>query len=289
MMRAAPFLGMIMLTLSTLRIFSMDEHSYIVWNPDPRIFHFENFSLPIRWYGLLFATGLLLGYRLMRNFFLKAGRSEDELNSGFTLFVIGTIVGARLGHCLFYEPEVYLADPIRILKIWEGGLASHGGVIGIMLCMIYYTRKYKIPFMWLADRLAIAIPLGVPFIRLGNLFNSEIVGHATTVPWAFIFPQVDNLPRHPTQLYEALAYFALFFFQWAWYKRKGDQIPEGRLLGVMFVWIFTARFFIEFLKVEQVGFERDMFLNMGQLLSIPMIGLGLFFLFGWPPKAAKSK
>lgn len=266
----------------------MEENapSHFVWNFNPEIFsldvnlYFTEITIAPRWYGLCFATGILLGYHLIRKFYLKEGRSEEELNSGFVLFVIGTIVGARLGHCLFYEPAYYLSNPLKMLAIWEGGLASHGGTIGIFLCMLYYTRKHQIPFIWLADRLAIAIPLGVPFIRIGNFFNSEIFGVPTEVPWAVIFQRIDELPRHPSQLYEALAYFALFAVQYFWYQKRGPSIPAGRLIGTMLIWIFTARFFIEFGKVEQVDFERGMALNMGQLLSLPMIALGFFFFFG---------
>jgi prolipoprotein diacylglyceryl transferase len=266
----------------------MEENtsSHFIWDFNPEIFNFNlnlgfsDFTIAPRWYGLCFATGILLGYHIMRRFYLKEGRSEEELNSGFVLFVIGTIVGARLGHCLFYEPGYYLSQPWKILFIWEGGLASHGGTIGIIACMLYYTRKYQIPFIWLADRLSVAIPLGVPFIRIGNFFNSEIYGLPTEVPWAIIFKHADELPRHPSQLYEALAYFALFFVQVSLYRWRGKSLQPGRMIGLMFIWIFTARFFIEFGKVEQVDFERGMSLNMGQLLSLPMIALGLFFFFG---------
>jgi len=253
-----------------------------VWNVNPEIF-----SLPIfghqfapRWYGVCFATGLLLGFMVMKKFYKQAGYSEEVLNSGFILFVVGTVVGARVGHCLFYEPAYYLTHPWKILFIWEGGLASHGGTIGIALCMIYYTRKYQIPFVWLCDRLALAISLGVPFIRIGNFFNSEIVGLPTNLPWAVIFERVDTVPRHPAQLYEALAYFALYFILAAAYKIRDGHFKPGRLAGFMLIWIYTARFFIEFIKEDQVDFEKGLTLNMGQILSIPMVLLGLLFYFG---------
>ena len=265
------------------------EQTAFVWDFAPELFDITlaGFHIAPRYYGLCFATGILLGYHVMRHFFFKAGRSEEDLNSGFVLFVVGTILGARIGHCLFYEPAYYLAKPWEILMIWRGGLASHGGVIGIFLCMMYYTRKYKISFMWLADHLALGIALGVPFIRIGNFFNSEIVGKATDLPWAVIFKRhdlasnLDLTPRHPAQLYEALAYFAIFGILAAFYKFTKGQFKSGKLLGILFITVFTARFFIEFVKERQVAFEDGMALNMGQLLSIPMVGFGLFFFLGF--------
>lgn len=266
----------------------MGESTAFVWDVSPEIIVlFGNYGP--RWYGLCFALGIFLGYTVMRRFFLQEGRSEEELNAGFVLFVVGTIVGARVGHCLFYEPDYYLSHPIEILFIWQGGLASHGGTIGILIAMIYYTRKYHIPFIWLADRLAIAISLGVPFIRIGNFFNSEIIGKPTDLPWAVIFKRIDNIPRHPGQLYEALSYFALFFVLSAYYKLSKGKIPSGRLIGIMFIWIFGARIIIEFFKENQEAFENDMVLNMGQVLSIPMILLGLFFLFGFHRRLSSAK
>jgi phosphatidylglycerol:prolipoprotein diacylglycerol transferase len=261
----------------------MIQSNYLVWDVSPEIFNIGGFAP--RWYGLCFALGIFLGYQIMRKFFLEARRSEEELNAGFVLFVFGTIVGARVGHCLFYEPEYYLSKPWKILYIWEGGLASHGGTIGIFACMIYYTNKYKIPFFWLADHLAVAIALGIPFIRIGNFFNSEIYGKATDLPWAVIFKRAaenpsDMIPRHPAQLYEALCYFVIFFGLSAYYRVSKGVFPAGRLVGLLLIGVFGSRFFIEFLKENQVSFENDMVLNMGQLLSIPMMILGLMFAVG---------
>lgn len=253
----------------------------IIWNFDPTLFSLG--PLQPRWYGLCFALAILIGYQLMRYFYLKEGKSEELLNRGFVLFVIGTIVGARLGHCLFYEPDYYLSNPLKILAVWEGGLASHGGVIGILICMAIYvqTSKGQLNFLWLADRLGIACPLGVPFIRLGNFFNSEIIGIPASVPWAVVFKRVDDIPRHPAQLYEALAYIMIFCVLFVVYKiYRAKPLREGKLIGLMFIGIFTARFFIEFVKENQSDFEAYMLFNMGQLLSIPFILLGIFFFFG---------
>ena len=261
----------------------------MVWDFAPEIFCVSMFGMGDycpRWYGLTFASGILLGYFIMQKFFNEAGRSEDDLNNGFVLFVIGTIAGARLGHCLFYDPGYYLSHPLEILMLHKGGLASHGGTIGIVLCMIYYTRKYKISFSWLADRLGLACAVGVPFIRIGNFLNSEIVGRPADVPWAVTFVRYDKMmgitpiPRHPAQLYEALSYFAVFFILAGYYKLSKGIFPRGRIIGMMFVGIFAARFFIEFFKENQEAFEEGLVLNMGQILSIPMVALGVFLIFG---------
>lgn len=251
-----------------------------LWNIDPEIFRLGVFAP--RWYGLCFATCLMVGFLVMRYFFRKEGRDEEALNSMFVYFFVGTVVGARLGHCLFYDPDIYLAQPWRILFVWEGGLSSHGGTIGVFLASWLGARKWRkeFSFVWFADRLGVAIPAGVGFIRLGNFFNSEIIGTPTSLPWAVVFQRVDSVARHPAMLYEAIAYWILFAIQWMWYRRKGDTIPPGRLIGFLFVWIFTARFFIEFVKENQSAFEEGMFLNMGQILSIPMVVLGVYFMRG---------
>jgi prolipoprotein diacylglyceryl transferase len=192
--------------------------------------------------------------------------------------VVGTLAGARLGHCLFYEPEIYLRDPIRILKIWEGGLASHGGGIGIFLMLWWFSRKHReFSYLWLLDHLCVGVALAGVFIRTGNLFNSEILGKATDVPWAFVFDRIDAVPRHPTQIYEALSYLVIFIVLWKWYRSpaKPAKYP-GRIFGTFLMLCFGVRFLIEFAKENQVAFEQSLPLNMGQLLSIPMVGAGLW-------------
>lgn len=261
--------------------------THIVWDFNPELFWgsfrdwwLNYFPVVPRWYGVTFASGILGGFYIMQYFFKKEGKSEELLNTAFILFVVGTIIGARLGHCLFYEPGFYLSHPLEILYIWKGGLASHGGTIGIFICMVIFVNKYKkdINFLWLADRLSIAISFGVPFIRIGNFFNSEIIGRPSDLPWAVIFKRVDNVPRHPAQLYEALSYWLVCILLLISYKKLKDK--PGKLIGYMFIGIFTARFFIEFLKEDQTAFEKGMILNMGQLLSIPFVALGIFFVMG---------
>jgi len=250
----------------------------IHWNVHPEIF--PDF-LPVRWYGLLFMSGFVFGYYILERIFKKEGKSVDLLDSLSIYVGIGTILGARIGHCLFYEPAYYLANPIDILKIWEGGLASHGAVIGILLANYFYGKKFKeTGFLWVTDRLVIVVALGATLIRLGNLMNSEIVGAPTDLPWGFVFERLgESFPRHPSQLYEALFYLLSFgiLFNLYWKKQAGKY--PGRLFGAFLILIFGFRFVIEFIKDVQVEFEKSMALNMGQWLSLPLIALGIYLIW----------
>lgn len=258
--------------------------NYITWDVDPEIFSIGELS--IRWYGLMFAMAFLSGYLVFTKA-LKIKRLDAEMLDQLLIYVaVGTIIGARLGHCLFYEPAYYLANPIEILKIWEGGLASHGAAIGIVLALWLYIRKHKLSFLWLMDRIVIVVPLGGAFIRTGNLFNSEIYGRATDVPWAFLFVRdrvldpntgavIPNVPSHPTQIYEALSYLFIFLVLFLYYRKNHDKIRDGLIFGIFLILLFAARFFIEFIKHDQVSFESDMLLNMGQWLSLPFILIGI--------------
>lgn len=193
--------------------------------------------------------------------------------------IISTIVGARLGHCLFYEPEIYLSDPIKILFIWQGGLASHGAAIGIIFGLwLYVKRQQDITLMWILDRIVIVVALAGCFIRLGNFFNSEILGIEATIPWAVIFSRIDDVPRHPVQIYEALSYLAVFFILNSLYNKYKSASPKGLLFGLFLSLIFGARFILENFKTAQASFEADDSLKMGQLLSIPFILLGIYFI-----------
>lgn len=252
--------------------------AYIRWDASPELFSLG--PLTIRWYGLLFALGFLLGFQLMTKIFAREKKSIDDLNQLFYHVIIGTIVGARLGHCLFYDPGYYLSDPIEILKIWHGGLASHGGVIGIVIGVYLYSRRHPDQSMiWVLDRLTIPAMLGASFIRLGNLFNSEIIGNPTDVPWAFIFARVDLLPRHPTQLYEATVYAVILGFLLYGYWKLDLQKRPGLLLGSLLTSVFSARILIEFVKERQESYLVGLSLNVGQLLSIPAVLIGLYFIF----------
>lgn len=251
--------------------------SYIHWDVDPTMFRLG--SLAPRWYGLLFASGFLIGFYIMRRVFLREGKPEKDLDALLMYLLGGTIIGARLGHVLFYAPGYYFSHPLEIPQIWEGGLASHGGLIGVLTAIWLYTRSRSDQgYLWLLDRLAAPVALTGSLIRLGNLFNSEILGVQTEVPWAFVFERVDQIPRHPAQLYESVSYFLIFVVLWQVYKRQGADAPRGLLFGLFMVLIFGMRFLIEFVKRSQAHFEVGLPLSMGQLLSIPAVLLGAWLL-----------
>lgn len=247
---------------------------YFVWSMDPILFEFG--SLRLFWYGLLFATAILAGLQIMKWIFRREGKSVDLVDSGFVYAVIGIVVGARLGHCFFYDPAFYLANPMKIFAVWEGGLASHGGGLGVIIALYFFVKKYKLDFMWLLDRMVLPTALFAFFVRMGNFMNSEILGMKTDVSWAIIFAKVDNIPRHPAQLYEAVAYLAIFFILFFIYKNKKTLQP-GFLFGMFLTLVFSARFLVEFVKERQASYSSDFILNTGQALSIPflLIGIGL--------------
>lgn len=253
---------------------------YITWAANPDII---SSPITVRWYGLMFAIGFIIGYEIVARIFKHEGAPERWLGILLIYVVIATIVGARLGHVFFYEWDVYSQNPIRILYIWEGGLASHGGTIAIIIAIILYSIFVtKRSPLWTFDRLVIAIALVGGLIRLGNLFNSEIFGTATTLPWGFMFVRsrewhmlYEGQAVHPTQIYEALCYFALFgLLMWMYWKKNAEERP-GLIFGVFMIGIFVPRFLIEFIKNDQVAREATMTLNLGQQLSIPFILLGI--------------
>jgi len=254
---------------------------YITWTVDPELFSF--WVLHFRWYGLLFATGFAIGYYLTRQVFRAEALPEQWLDSLLFTLMISSIIGARLGHVFFYQWDYYRDHLLAIPQIWQGGLASHGGAIGLMLGLWLYSRYItRRPLLWLTDRLAMSIALTGTLIRLGNLFNHEIVGAETDVPWAFIFTryggEVVHVPRHPAQLYEAGAYLLIFaLLYWRFWHSPAKQ-QQGHLTGLFFVLVFGARFLIEFVKEVQVERELGMALNLGQQLSIPLIIIGLLLM-----------
>jgi len=255
----------------------MNWLSYIHWNMSPELFHLG--PLAVRWYGLMFAVSFILGYYMVEKMFKHEKENLKWLDSLLMYLVIATVVGARLGHVFFYGWEYYSQHPLEIFAVWHGGLASHGGAIGIFIAMIIYSRKVtKKNVFWVIDRVVIPTALAAMFIRLGNLFNSEIYGVQTNLPWGFIFERnEETVPKHPTQLYEALAYLVTFgVLQWMYWKTNAKS-KIGIFTGVFFIMVFTARFFIEYVKEPQEAFEANMALNMGQWLSIPFVlfGVGL--------------
>jgi prolipoprotein diacylglyceryl transferase len=251
--------------------------SYIHWNVSPEIFKIG--PLVVRWYGLLFILSFVAGIYLMKKVFVREGYDVKMIDNLTMYMMVSTLVGARLGHCFFYDPGYYLAHPLDIIKIWEGGLASHGAAIGIITGMYIFTLKHtEFRFFWLIDRIVIFVALSGLFIRAGNLMNSEIYGKPTDLPWAFIFNTSypdQPVPRHPAQIYEAICYFLLFLYLWWFYWKKFPNFREGTIFSIFLTVLFTIRFFIEFVKAPQMGFENNMLLNMGQLLSLPFIVAGI--------------
>jgi prolipoprotein diacylglyceryl transferase len=260
--------------------------SFITWTADPTIFAIG--SRDVRWYGLAFAIGFYVGLYIVGRMWEKEKLPEKWLDYLFWYTVAGTAIGARLGHCLFYNPDYYLANPLEMLKIWEGGLASHGGTLGIVITTYFYSKRVSHKSMlWAFDKLVVPTGFVAAMIRLGNLMNHEIYGKPTDHPWGFRF--VDNLhywmqgaepiftlPSHPTQLYEAGAYMITFFLcLWLYFCKKA-YLREGLIFGIFMICIFGSRFFIEFVKMDQEAFEAGMILNMGQLLSIPFVLAGIY-------------
>jgi phosphatidylglycerol---prolipoprotein diacylglyceryl transferase len=355
---------------------------YVIWNVNPEIFRIGPFSL--RWYGLLFAAGFFFGYLMFQGFFKKKNLSIELLDKLTIYMVIATVIGARLGHCFFYDASYYLANPLKILKIWEGGLASHGAAIGILLAMYFFVKKFKVvTYLWLLDRIVITVALAGCLIRLGNLMNSEIYGVETKANYGVVFtrpladaieeqanesygkkllesvtfakdlsqtgeakgsapmkvilnfkssvPATDigplansilqpfvrridrsndynailapqgndsltvnkhqaslgmkGIPKHPTQVYEALSYFLIFLLLMGIYRRKGETLNDGLIFGLFLLLVFGSRFFIEFIKEDQSVFESGMPLNMGQLLSIPFVITGIWLIWNAQRKA----
>ena len=286
----------------------MNIPGYILWNPD--IVAFSLGPLEVRWYSLLWCIGLFAVYQLMHYLYKEQKLGEDKFEPMFLYCFLGILIGARLGHCLFYEPEYYLSRPMEMIlpmrKFADGewhftgyeGLASHGGTLGLMIAIILYSRNVKLNLMHVLDNVAIVTPICACAIRLGNLMNSEIIGHPTDVPWAFVFERVDMLPRHPGQLYEAICYAIFFFIGWFIYRlslkketmerytsnaRKplvDIRVGSGFYFGLCLFLIFLSRIFIELTKENQVDFESGMMFNMGQLLSVPFVLLGLYCMLG---------
>jgi prolipoprotein diacylglyceryl transferase len=262
--------------------------NYIYWNVDPEIINV--FGIPIRYYGLLFVGGLILCIYILRWIYRRENIPQELLERLLVYGIIGIVAGARLGHCLFYEPAYYFAHPLEIILPIQSlpgggykfsgyqGLASHGGGIGLIIALIIYSHKAKQSLIKTIDLIAIVAPLEGCFIRMGNLMNSEIIGIPTTKPWAFVFARIDNIPRHPGQLYEAFCYLTIFVIMIMMYKYLRTRPQNGFFFGLSLTMIFVARFLIEFLKENQVDFEKNLAIDMGQILSIPYIIIGIGFI-----------
>lgn len=253
--------------------------AYITWDVNPEIFRIGSFA--VRYYGVLWALAFYLGYLVFDRFVKKENLPEGYLDSLTVYSAVGIVLGARIGHCLFYEPAYYLSNPWEIIMIWKGGLASHGAAIGGVIGMYLFSRKAKMPMIHVLDRFMVPAALGGSLVRFGNLMNSEIYGVATSKPWGFIFvSDGQEIPKHPTQIYEALAYLLIFVLLYLIYKKSNGKPRPGLLFGLFLILVFGTRFLIEFVKEPQVQFEVGMIINMGQILSIPFILAGIGFI-GW--------
>jgi len=247
------------------------------WNLNPILVQLG--PVAIRWYGVCFATAFLVGFWIMAWIYRQEGQDCAPLDTLLIYMMVGAVVGARVGQVLFYDPHYYFTHPLDIPKVWQGGLASHGGALGILIAFWFYTRRPGAPsYLWLLDRVAIPTALGGCFIRLGNFCNSEIVGTPTAGWWGVVFDRVDALPRNPVQLYEAVAYLLIFGLLLTVYLRSRRGVPAGRIFGLFLVLIFTARFFLEFLKTPQAAYEAGFPLTVGQLLSVPFVLAGILLL-----------
>jgi len=277
----------------------MNELLYILWNPSLEAFRIG--PIAFRWYSLCWLVGLLVAYLVVKRLYKEQKIADEKFDPLFLYCFIGILVGARLGHCIFYQPDYFLTSWKGVVEMFlpihidpQGdwhmtgyqGLASHGGTLGLILALLLYIKQLKVPMWQVLDNIAIATGTTACFIRLGNLMNSEIIGRQTDVPWAFIFERVDMLPRHPGQLYEAIAYALLFVLMWVLYKKSTKaneqtkraipQVGTGFYFGLCLTYIFTFRFFIEYTKEVQESFEEGMMFDMGQLLSIPFVIIGVW-------------
>ena len=288
------------------------EMLFIHWNPD--VVAIDLGFLSLRWYSLCWCLGLFAVYKLMHTLYRQQRISEEQFEPMFMYCFIGILAGARLGHCLFYEPSYFLSHPVEMLlpmresanpNLWTQwlmwlptgneqthwvmtgyeGLASHGGTLGLMIALWLYARNVGLKLMHVLDNVAIVTPICACAIRLGNLMNSEIIGRPTDVPWAFVFERVDMLPRHPGQLYEALCYAVFFFVGWYFYRKFPKRVGGGFFFGLCLFLIFLSRIFIEYTKENQVDFENGMLFNMGQLLSVPFVLLGAYCMWKGIKKA----
>ena len=282
----------------------MNNLLYVLWTPNPDMMPLG--PLTLHWYSLCWLAGLLGAYLLMKHLYKQQHIKEELFEPLFLYCFVGILIGARLGHCLFYQPDYFLSSGKHIVEMllpihfladggWRftgyEGLASHGGTLGLMIALWLYCRKTKLNIWRVLDNIAIVTPITACFIRLGNLMNSEIIGKVTNVPWAFIFEKVDSAPRHPGQLYEAIAYALLLVIGYALYRKYPQKVGTGFYFGLCLTYIFTARFFIEFTKDIQVAFEASLPLDMGQLLSLPFIAIGIACMVGgkWMTRLGSEK
>ena len=249
---------------------------HFVWNIDPNIFKYG--SLQLRWYGLLFVSSFFIGMALVKWMFRRENVPTDSLDNLLLAAIAGTVIGARLMHCLAYEPGFYLSHPIEILKVWKGGLASHGGMLGMIIVLYWYARKEHLSYSWLLSRLTIPGMIVAAFVRFGNFFNSEILGLPTDLPWAVVFSRVNPIPRHPVQLYEGFSYLIIFAILLTIYLRTSRDFSARILPGIFAVLLFGTRFVLEYFKTRQADYTTALPFTTGQLLSLPVILVGVVWI-----------
>jgi len=249
---------------------------HFVWNIDPDIFTFG--PLQLRWYGLFFVGSFFVGLGMIKWIFRRENVQVANLDNLLFYSIVGAVIGARLMHCLAYEPGFYLSHPLEILKVWKGGLASHGGMIGVMIALYLYARNNHLSYAWLLSRMTLPGMIVAASVRIGNFFNSEILGLPTDVPWAVIFSRVDTLPRHPVQLYESISYLLIFAVLLILYLRSTPRFATRILPGVFALLLFGARFFLEYFKTRQADYTTSLPFTTGQLLSIPVIVVGVVWI-----------
>ena len=258
----------------------------MIWNVNPNIL--ELGSIQLRWYGLLFVGSFFLGLMILNWIYKREKKDPAVLDNLLIYIMVGAVVGSRLVHCFFYEPDFYLSHPLEILAVWKGGLASHGGLAGVLIALYLFSKRYNESYAWLLARVTIPGALTAAFVRFGNLFNSEILGKPSELPWAIVFQRVDMIPRHPVQLYEAFAYLTIFVLLVVIYRKVTPAFATKILPGVFLVTLFTARFFIEYAKTRQAAYVTDLPFSTGQMLSVPFILVGIIWII-WAFKTKEAK
>ena len=258
---------------------------HFIWNIDPTILHLG--PLQLRWYGLLFVGSFFLGLMILQKIYTRENRDPLVLDNLLIYVMAGAVIGARLMHCFAYEPTFYLSHPLEILKVWKGGLASHGGLLGVLTALFLFAKRYNESYFWLLSRMTIPGALTASFVRFGNLFNSEILGLPTDKPWAIIFERVDMLPRHPVQLYEAFSYLTLFLLLIFVYKKVSASMATKILPGIFLTIMFTVRFLLEYTKTRQADYTTSLPFTTGQMLSVPFIIIGIVWIL-WAFKSLNA-
>ena len=259
---------------------------HFVWNMNPILLEIGPFKT--YWYGVIFVGSFFVGLEILKWMYKREGKNPEVIENLLFYLLIGAAIGARLVHCFFYEPDIYLSNPLKIFAIWEGGLASHGGMLGVLIVLWFFAKYHHESYMWLIARISIPGAFTASAIRIGNFINSEIIGLPTDLPWAVVFQRVDNIPRHPVQLYEAIAYIAIFIFLLTVYIKSKPEFATKVLPPLFLTTLFTARFFIEYAKTRQADYTTDLPFTTGQMLSLPFIIIGVVWLI-WALKSSKEK